>query len=103
MADYNKTCYVCGKEYRYCPNCAEFANAPSWMNMYDSEDCLKIDNTLNALWFNHISKAAAKEMLEGIDLGKITNKDLLVAVKKLEDEAKKTKDEEKKSFGKKRD
>lgn len=89
MADNNKTCYVCGKAYRYCPNCGEFANAPTWLNLYDDEECKTIDDTLNAFWFGHLTKDEANEKLKGIDLGKITNQNLLVAVKKLKDDDKK--------------
>lgn len=95
MADNNKICYVCGKSYRYCPNCAEFADAPTWLNMYDEEECFTIDNVLNAFWFGHITKDEANEKLKGINLGKVTNKDLLVAVKKLKG------DDEKKPLKKK--
>jgi len=90
MADNNKTCYVCGKAYRYCPNCAEFASAPTWLNMYDAEDCKDIDETLNAFWFGHLTRDEANEKLKGINLGKIINKDLLVAVNKLKGEDKKS-------------
>lgn len=90
MADNNKTCYVCGAAYRYCPNCAEFAGAPTWLNLYNTEDCKTIDETLNAFWFGHLTKDEADEKLKGIDLGKVTNKDLLVAVKKLKEDEKKT-------------
>ena len=90
-------CYVCGKENKYCPNCAEFANAPSYLQMYDSEECQKIDMTLNKFWFNHLSKDQAKELLAGCNLGKVMNKDLLVAVNKLNEE---DNIEEKKTFRK---
>lgn len=96
MADNNKICYVCGKAYRYCPNCAEFAGAPSWMNDCDVEECETIYLTLNAFWFNHLTKEQAFEKLQGIDLNKVTNTDLLVAVKKL-----KGTDEDKKQLKKK--
>jgi len=98
MTENNKTCYTCGKEYRYCPNCADFAGAPDWMNEYDSEDCKKIFDTLNPFWFGYITKEQANEMLKGIDLNKVTNPDLLVAVKKL-----KEKNEDKKPVVKKTD
>lgn len=89
MAENNKVCYVCGTGYRYCPNCSEFANAPTWLNMYDTEECYKIDNTLNAFWFGHVTKDEANEKLKGVNLGKVTNANLLVAVKKLKDDEKK--------------
>lgn len=89
MADNNKTCYVCGKAYRYCPHCAEFVGSPTWLNLYDTEDCKTIDETLNAFWFEHLTKDEAEEKLKGVDLNKVTNADLLVAVKKLKGEDKK--------------
>ena len=85
MADNNKTCYVCGKAYRFCPNCAEFAGAPTWMNEVDTEECENIYLTLNAFWFNHITKEQANETLKGVNLNKVTNPDLLIAVNKLKD------------------
>ena len=90
MADNNMKCSVCGTAYRFCPNCAEFAGAPSWMNEYDSKECETIYLTLNAFWFKHLTKDQAEEKLAGIDLGKVTNNDLLVAVKKLKEDEKKT-------------
>lgn len=87
---HEKTCYVCGKEYHYCPNCAEYASSPTWKNMYDEEDCKLIDETLNAFWFGHITKDDANEKLAGVNLNKVTNKNLLVAVKKLKENEKKS-------------
>jgi hypothetical protein len=84
MAENNKTCFVCGAAYRYCPHCAEFAHSPNWMNMYDTEECKTIDETLGSFWFKHITKDEALKRLKGINLNKVINKDLLVAVRELQ-------------------
>ena len=102
MAENNKKCFVCGNEYRYCPHCAEFAYAPSWMDMYDTEECKTIDRVLGSFWFKHITKDQAIEKLKGINLNKVTNKNLLVAVKELQkDEVEQPKEEKKPSKKKK--
>lgn len=63
-------CIVCGTEYDYCPNCAEFKDAPSWLAEYDTENCKDIWLTLNQFAFNHITKEQALDVLKDKDLSK---------------------------------
>ena len=61
-------CALCGKEYEYCPNCAEFKYAPSWKAEYDTENCKDIWLTINKFAFNHITKEEALNELKNKDL-----------------------------------
>jgi hypothetical protein len=69
MADDIRKCKVCGKEYRYCPRCKEFAGLPTWMLEFDKEECRMIYyDVVNKYAFKHITKEEALKRLEGIDL-----------------------------------
>jgi len=63
-------CTVCGAEYDYCPTCAEYRYAPTWMAEYDTENCKDIWLTLNKFAFGHITKDEALETLKDKDLSK---------------------------------
>lgn len=66
MAKTNKTCAVCGEQYFYCNNCN--TAEPSWKNMFHDENCKKIFETVNKLYFKHISEDEAVEILNSCDL-----------------------------------
>ena len=60
----NKKCILCGKTYTYCSRCEEFDHLPRWMEIYCSDNCRTIFNTLieyNAK--NITAKEAAEKIL----------------------------------------
>ena len=92
-----RTCYICGKTYRFCPHCAEFANAPSYLNEVDSQDCKDILDALAFYWTGGLTKEEALEKLKGKDLSIVIRKDLQPVIEKLYGK----KDDDKKSTKKK--
>lgn len=60
-----RTCIVCGKEYTFCPQCKEDSNKPSWMMIFDSQDCHDIFDAVTGFKDGIYDKETAK--------GKISN------------------------------
>lgn len=79
----NKTCFCCGKKYKYCNSCSEYAALPQWMNLYDKIECKTIFDVATDYCQKVITKEEAKERLAEYDVTKITLKD---SIKKIIDE-----------------
>ena len=62
MSRYNKTCILCGTEYKFCQGCRDYEDKPSWYNIYCSENCRTIFNTIVAAG-DTITMAEAKRIL----------------------------------------
>lgn len=74
MAKNNKICVVCNTPYRYCNNCSDFINYPSWMSMFCSEECIDAYQIMSDFENNKISKEQAKiKLIKYIDSGKYKN------------------------------
>lgn len=60
----NKTCIICGNQYRYCVNCGSNKPYQYWRNIYCSEDCKGVGQ----LWYQYrggeISQKDAKILIE---------------------------------------
>lgn len=70
----NRTCHTCGKRYYYCPNCdwEDRKDKPTWMVMFDCENCLKIWNILtDYAGFHKFSKEEAIDKLLECDLREV--------------------------------
>lgn len=65
---YMRSCYLCGKEYRFCPTCREDRHAPAWKNTFCSEDCSSIFKCAVDYNMNMITKEEAQDILLGCDL-----------------------------------
>ena len=63
MAKNNKVCVVCNTPYRFCNDCREFLNYPSWMSMFCSEECLKAYEIMSSYENGKIDKEEAKTIL----------------------------------------
>ena len=61
-------CQMCGEAYQYCPNCSEYDDQPRWRFMFDTENCLKIYDAINAYRTNAMDAKTAKAKLEKLDL-----------------------------------
>ena len=66
MAKSNRSCYLCGKTYAYCPNCGR--HDPVYMATFCSENCRDIFKSLSQYGCNLISAEDCKELLECCDL-----------------------------------
>lgn len=64
----NKKCILCGKTYTYCSRCEEFDHLPRWMEIYCSENCREIFNTLASYNAKDISAKEAAERLSKCDM-----------------------------------
>ena len=42
MARRQRTCYLCGDKYEYCPTCTQDKFKPTWMVEFHSENCKNI-------------------------------------------------------------
>ena len=62
---HERNCIVCGKQYNYCPKCAQYSNMEKWHIEYCSEQCKNTYSTINKYTFKHIDKEMAKTLLEG--------------------------------------
>lgn len=72
MAKANRTCFICGNGYHYCPTCSEDRDKPSWYNMFCSEECKDINYILSENNFKRLSNEDAGELLKQIKMPKIT-------------------------------
>lgn len=73
MSRYNRTCILCGKEYKFCSNCKEEYHQPAWKNIYCSENCRMIFNTAVSYVDKSIDIKEAKKRIESCDLSEIDN------------------------------
>ena len=67
----SRKCICCGKEYRYCGNCAQDRYKPTYFALYCSENCHEAFSAANELNFGHISKEAAQKKLKTCDLSEL--------------------------------
>ena len=58
MAITNRTCKVCGKEYRYCNTCR--VKDPSWKILCDTEECLEVFEALSDYSLNKNTNVVTK-------------------------------------------
>lgn len=70
----NKTCIICGKQYKYCPNCAEFVNQPTWRALCDTDNCHTIFRIVTDYHFGIYDDDSAKIALKDCDLSVVKDK-----------------------------
>lgn len=61
-----RICYACGKNYQYCPNCAEDENKPKWLFAFHDETCKTVFETLTRYCGKDISAEEAYQLLKDI-------------------------------------
>lgn len=64
----NRTCLTCGKTYEYCGSCPSGLNLPVWKNLFDTENCKIIFETVSDYAQKVITKQSAKEKILACDL-----------------------------------
>ena len=68
MGRRNRTCYLCGETYEYCPTCLQDKTKPAWMSEFHSENCVKIFGICTRFNMKSLSKEEAKSELSVCDL-----------------------------------
>ena len=63
-----RTCLTCGKAYEYCGSCPSSLNLPVWKNLFDTENCKTVFETVSDYAQKVITKESAKEKLSKCDL-----------------------------------
>ena len=68
MADYNKKCLLCGKDFKFCPTCYQKSPADAWKNIFDKENCRIIFNLVCDFAQKEVDVETAKDILSRCDL-----------------------------------
>ena len=71
MANNNRKCIVCGQNYRYCSNCAEFSGLEIWHNIFHNANCKEIYDATSM--FKKTSVEETKARLDQCDLSNKEN------------------------------
>lgn len=66
--EHARKCTICGKEYSYCPFCAQYKHLPKWMVGFDTENCKDISNIVANYRAETVDKETAKDLLSYRDL-----------------------------------
>lgn len=70
----NRICLTCGKAYEYCGSCPSSLNLPVWKNIFDTENCKTVFETVSDYAQNAITKEEAKAILSNCNIsGKFNN------------------------------
>lgn len=72
MGRRSRECYLCGKDYQYCPTCSQDKMKPAWMSEFHSESCKNIFDICTRFNMDLMSKSEAQDALNSCDL---TNKE----------------------------
>jgi tRNA G26 N,N-dimethylase Trm1 len=73
MGRRDRECYLCGKEYQYCPTCSQDKMKPTWMAEFHDENCKNIFDFCTRFNMELMTKEEAKEALEKCDLSNKEN------------------------------
>lgn len=65
-----RKCVVCGNNYRYCPNCSQYKNKPSWYSLYCSENCKDINYLFRDYNSKSKSMSELRKTLQTCDLSR---------------------------------
>lgn len=60
---HERTCMICGDQYKYCPTCKEYNPNEPWRMLFHDEDCLKISKIWYAYRGREITKEQAKNRM----------------------------------------
>jgi hypothetical protein len=79
---HERKCVVCGKTYKYCKRCAQYAFLPTWMTAYCSESCKNTYLAVNQFEFGHIDAVEAEKIIDSLKV-KVSNAELNSSIKKI--------------------
>lgn len=96
MSKFNRTCILCGKEYKYCNDCREYDDQPAWKNIYCSENCRTLFNTAVDFKQNNISLQEAYKNIKNCDLSNKSEmrKDIIEIIDEIIEEYENNKEKE---------
>ena len=63
----NRTCFICGNKYDYCPSCERDKMKPSWYALFCGDVCDSINDILSANTAKKITDKDASKRLKEID------------------------------------
>lgn len=66
----NRTCYLCGKTYDYCPSCDRDKSKPTWYFAFCSEKCHDLDYILSQNTAGKLSIVDTQDKLKKINFNK---------------------------------
>ena len=61
-----RTCMMCGKQYKFCGHCNDFDPSESWKYLYHDEKCMDISKVWYAYRGKEITKDEAKSLMKKI-------------------------------------
>lgn len=73
MGRRNRECYLCGRDYQYCPTCSQDKMKPYWMADFHTENCKNIFDICTRFNMNLMSKTEAQDALNSCDLSNKEN------------------------------
>ena len=73
MGRRNRECYLCGRNYQYCPTCSSDRMKPALMSEFHSENCKNIFDICTRFNIQLMSKSEAKDALNACDLSNKEN------------------------------
>ena len=73
MSRRSRECYLCGRDYQYCPTCSQDKMKPAWMSEFHSENCKNIFDICTRFNMNLMSKSDAQDALNACDLSNKEN------------------------------
>lgn len=73
MGRRNRECYLCGKDYQYCPTCSQDRMKPAYMSEFHSENCKNIFDICTRFNMNLMSKSEAQDALNSCNLSNKEN------------------------------
>lgn len=73
MGRRNRECYLCGRDYQYCPTCSQDKMKPAWMSEFHSENCKNIFDICTRFNVQLMSKIEAQDALNACDLSNKEN------------------------------
>lgn len=68
MAQANRICKTCGKEYFFCTHCDKSLDSPQWMLMWHDENCKKVFEIASDYAQGRLPKDKAKKELNKCNL-----------------------------------
>lgn len=66
----NRTCFICGNKYDYCPTCDRDRLKPSWYALFCSNTCYEINKILSQNTVGKLSILEAQKELKNINFNK---------------------------------
>ena len=71
MARGDRTCLICGKQYKYCGTCPEAKPSETWRALYCSQACRTAFDIFSKFANGHMSADVAYEKLSALDVDKM--------------------------------